>query len=181
LEDFERLLDSVVVPDGPLERIDRILLYVFDKMGTDDAIVTLNDDFDYSVAYARGPSEFNFLRDQAKNLGYLESPTYSPKECRLTIEGWKHIADLKRSAVKTNQAFIAMSFNSNLRTIYLDAVSRLSSKQATYHCDWTNHFNDKTIGSSLTFARAASSLQISPVRKALSTLKQDLLWGLAFP
>ena len=86
IEDFERLLDSVVVPNGPVERIDRILLYVFKHMETDDAEVTLDYERDYSVAYARNPGEFAFLAEKAKELGYLESPV-PPKEeeCRLTV------------------------------------------------------------------------------------------------
>jgi hypothetical protein len=132
IEDFERLLDSVVVPNGPIERIDRILLYVFKHMETDDAEVTLDYERDYSVAYARNPGEFAFLAEKAKELGYLESPV-PPKEeeCRLTLEGWKHIAEFKRDEVRTNQAFIAMSFDPALRSAYEEGI-KLALEQTGY-------------------------------------------------
>src|SRR2546430_728177 len=70
IQDFNNLLDSVIVPNGPLERIDRIIHYVFKRMETFDATVKLFD-HDYSIAYAKHPSEFRFLIDRASELGYL--------------------------------------------------------------------------------------------------------------
>ena len=123
VDNLETLLDSVVIPRSPLERIDRILLYVFKYMETDDAIVTLNSDHDYSLAYAKNASEFAFLTDKAKELGYLESPLPPvPEECRLTIEGWKQVATVNRDEVRTSQAFIAMSFDESLRSVYTDGI-----------------------------------------------------------
>ena len=121
-----------MVPNGPIERIDRILLYVFKHMETDDAEVTLDYERDYSVAYARNPGEFAFLAEKAKELGYLESPV-PPKEeeCRLTLEGWKHIAEFKRDEVRTNQAFIAMSFDPALRSAYEEGI-KLALEQTGY-------------------------------------------------
>jgi nucleoside 2-deoxyribosyltransferase len=123
INDFQSLLDSVVVPDGPLERIDRMLLYVFKNMATYHDTVTLDEKIDYAVVYAKSPSEFSFLRDQAKNLGYLESPVPpAEEECRLTLEGWKQVAELKKHEIRTNQAFVAMSFDPILRSIYLEGI-----------------------------------------------------------
>src|SRR5947207_2292589 len=51
IDDFDRLLDSVVVSEGPLERIDKILLHVHRNMDSDDAWVSLIGHSDYSVAY----------------------------------------------------------------------------------------------------------------------------------
>src|SRR5437763_15698165 len=51
VNDFDTLLDSVALPEGPIERIDKILLYVSKNMDADDAWVRLESDRDYSVAY----------------------------------------------------------------------------------------------------------------------------------
>jgi nucleoside 2-deoxyribosyltransferase len=122
IHSFDTLLDSVVVPSDPLERIDRIILHVFSRMETDDATVKLFD-HDYSVAYAKHASQFKFLIDRANELGFLDRSRNGPEDdCRLTIEGWRHVAELKKDEMRTNQAFVAMSFDDSLRFIYLDGV-----------------------------------------------------------
>lgn len=121
IESFEQLRDSVVVPEGPLERIDRILLYVLRKMDTDDAGVPISPQYDYSVGYTRNPTEFKFLVDRAVGIGYLEI-AYGESVYRLTFKGWEHAAQLSQSQVRTNLAFIAMSFDADLRPVYLEAI-----------------------------------------------------------
>ena len=121
IQSFDSLLDSVVVPEGPLERIDKILLYVHRNMDSDDAWVTLISDSDYSVAYAKTSSHFNFLRIQARELGYLEAPS-GGRECRLTLKGWKRVSELTKNEVRTTQAFVAMSFDPSLRSLYMEGI-----------------------------------------------------------
>lgn len=142
VNNLEELRDSVVVPEGPLDQIDRILLYVLRRMGTVDAGVSLRATVDFSVAYLTRPHEFDFLTERAVELGYLEY--VAGGQYRLALKGWKHVAELKRSEVTTNQAFIAMSFDSSLRTIYMEAV-KPALEQTGYvalRLDDT-HFNDK--------------------------------------
>jgi nucleoside 2-deoxyribosyltransferase len=122
INDFESLLGSVVVPNGPLERIDRIVLHIFRQMETYDAKVRLLD-HDYSIAYARSISEFRFLIDRASELRYLDRHRNGDiDDCQLTIEGWRHVGELRKNEIMTNQAFIAMSFDPTLRSVYLEGV-----------------------------------------------------------
>jgi hypothetical protein len=90
-------------------------------MPTADAVVTLNP-HDWSVAYAQNPNEFQFLADKAEELGYLEAPYGENPIYRLSLNGWKHVAELSRKESKSNQAFVAMSFDPALRPIYLDGI-----------------------------------------------------------
>jgi hypothetical protein len=120
IESFEQLRDSVVVPEGPLERIDRILLYVLRKMDTYDEGVPISQQYDYSVAYARNPAEFRFLLNRAIGIGYLEFDDEAAY--RLTLKGWEHAAQLSQSRVRPNLAFVAMSFDADLRPVYLEAI-----------------------------------------------------------
>ena len=122
VDDYESLLDSVAVPDGPLERIDKILLHVHRHMDSDDAWVKLDSVADRSVAYAKSYAQLNYLRMQARDLGYLESQKNDPSECRLTMEGWKRVGELMKSEVRTSQAFVAMSFDPALHSIYVDGI-----------------------------------------------------------
>jgi nucleoside 2-deoxyribosyltransferase len=122
VQDFDRLLDSIVVPSGPLERIDRIVLYIYRHTETDDVIVKLFD-YDYPIAYAKRPSQFRFLIERANELGYVQSTRYDDENhCRLTTQGWKHVGELKKDEARTNQAFIAMSFDPTLRSVYLEGI-----------------------------------------------------------
>jgi nucleoside 2-deoxyribosyltransferase len=122
VNNLDELRDSVAAPQGPHDQIDRILLYVLRKMESADAIVEMELGFDYSVAYAKSPSEFYFLLNQAVQLDYLEAPSPSYIRYRLTLDGWKRVAELEEKQVKTNQAFVAMSFDPNLRSVYLEGI-----------------------------------------------------------
>lgn len=121
IESLEQLRDSVVPPEGPLEHIDRILLYVLLKMDTYDAGVPISPQYDYSVAYTKNPAEFKFLVDRAVGIGYLEVP-YGESIYRLSFKGWEHAAQLSQSQVRANLAFVAMSFAADLHPIYLEAI-----------------------------------------------------------
>ena len=122
IESFDSLLDLVVVPNDPLERIDRILLHIFSRMETDDATVKLFD-HDYSVAYAKHAGQFKFLIDRANELGYLDRSRNNREDiCRLTIDGWKRVSELTKNEVRTNQAFVAMSFDPSLRSVYMEGI-----------------------------------------------------------
>jgi nucleoside 2-deoxyribosyltransferase len=118
------------VPQGPLERIDRIVLYVLRKMATDDATVTLRPDCDYSVAYARTPPEFEFLIERAVELEYIELAS-GGDQYRLRLKGWEHASQLARAQIRSNQAFVAMSFSPGLSSIYYNAI-----KPALKHCGY---------------------------------------------
>lgn len=121
IESFDRVRDSVVVPRGPLDCIDRILLHVYRNMPTADASVTLAPQFDYSVGYTKTQSEFKFLLDRAVGLDYLEIP-YGEAQYRLTLNGWKRISELRESSAKADQAFVAMWFAREMDDIWSDGI-----------------------------------------------------------
>lgn len=121
IRDFD-LLESVTVPDGPLAQIDRIVLYVYRHTPSAEAKVKLLDN-DYAIAYAKHAQEFKYLIDRANELGYLDrNRNGSEDTCWLTITGWKHVAELRKQERVINQAFVAMSFDPSLRSVYLDAI-----------------------------------------------------------
>jgi nucleoside 2-deoxyribosyltransferase len=123
INNFDDVLASVVVPNGPLERIDRIVRYIYEHMDSYDSTVKLIAQLDYSIAYAKHAREFGFLIDRASELRYMDRNNNGDEyTCQLTIAGWKHVSDLIRHDVKTNQAFVAMSFDETLRSIYFDAI-----------------------------------------------------------
>ncbi|MEK6279171.1 MAG: hypothetical protein AABN95_02350 [Acidobacteriota bacterium] len=121
IDSFDTLRTLVIPPRGPIERMDRILLYVLQKMETDDAGVLLSPPYDYSIAYSKNPTEFKFLIDRAIDMGYLEL-AYGEAEYRLTAKGWIYVTQLNRTDVNSHQAFIAMSFAPELVSAFMDGI-----------------------------------------------------------
>ncbi|HEX7999370.1 MAG TPA: hypothetical protein VF528_13370 [Pyrinomonadaceae bacterium] len=113
VEDLQKLRESVRIPDGPLESIDRILLYVYRKAPSAVEHVRLHFQNDYPIAYAKDAGEFEYFIEKAQELGYLERGT-DINRVRLGIDGWKRVSELRRYEVKSNQAFVAMWFNKDL-------------------------------------------------------------------
>jgi nucleoside 2-deoxyribosyltransferase/DNA-directed RNA polymerase subunit RPC12/RpoP len=119
VEDLEKLKDSVVIPDGPLESIDRILLYVYRKSDSAVQHVRLFPQTDYPIAYAKDVGEFEYFVEKALELGYLEQGSDTDR-VRLSLEGWKRVSELRKDEIKSNQAFVAMWFNKELDIAWAD-------------------------------------------------------------
>lgn len=107
---LDDLGSSTAVPQGPLERIDHIVLHLLRKMDTYDATVTLSPTYDYPLVYAKNPKEFEFLVSKSVELGYVELAA-GGAQYRLTVNGWQRASVLDAAKVKPRQAFVAMSFN----------------------------------------------------------------------
>ncbi len=124
IEDLEELEDSVVIPEGPLDSIDRILLYLHGKMNASDSFVQIHPEHDYPIAFAKNPDEFLFLLAKARELHYIESDPHSGTNLRLAIEGWRHLPSLRQSKTESDQAFVAMWFNKDLDLAWSDGFKK---------------------------------------------------------
>jgi hypothetical protein len=113
VEDLKELRDSVAVPKNPLESIDRILLYVLGKIkAADDGVAFKHTDC--SIAYAKNANEFSYFVFQALELNYLEIHPQGQSRHRLTLNGWRHLAELPQKEKRPSQAFVAMWFHKDL-------------------------------------------------------------------
>ncbi len=112
-EDVENILESVCVPSDPFETIDLLLKYLYTKAGTAGESVKLNAETDYPILFAKNPSEFLYYVEKARELKFIEP---HPKKVgyRLSLKGWKRLDELRGTERKSNQAFVAMWFDSNL-------------------------------------------------------------------
>jgi len=116
-ENIETLLDSVSISTDPFERIDLFLKYLFRRAGAPGPFVTLNETVDYPLLYAKDQYEFRYYVVKAHELDYIEikSGVYLQENpLRLSLKGWQRIAELKKSERKSDQAFVAMSFDKSL-------------------------------------------------------------------
>jgi hypothetical protein len=121
VEDLQKLRDSVVIPDGPLESIDRILLYVYRKADSAVQHVRLYFQTDYPIAYAKDVGEFEYFVEKAQELKYLERGS-DADWVRLGLEGWKRVSELRKDEVKSNQAFVAMWFSRDLNDAWSEGL-----------------------------------------------------------
>jgi hypothetical protein len=111
------LLSSASIPDGPFEAIDRLLLYIHRHARTAASYVEIKPT-DYSLVYAKDSDEFGFYLTRAAGLGYIENP--GGNQYRLTLEGWKRLDELRKRAIKSNQAFVAMWFSEEMKSVWSD-------------------------------------------------------------
>jgi len=109
-DNTEKLLNSKDIP-SPLEKMDKILLYIYKSTSAPGKWKEITSKVDYPVAYATDESEMKFYLDNLlqRNLIELASPQM-PDVFRLTIQGWERIDELRRKSPEGNQCFVAMWF-----------------------------------------------------------------------
>jgi nucleoside 2-deoxyribosyltransferase len=71
-----------------------------------------------------------FILEQLNEEGYIEikKGLMLPNEIRLTVKGWNKVDQLKNSNIDSKDAFVAMSFNSDLDNIYNNGISKAIEK-----------------------------------------------------
>lgn len=114
-DNVNNLIDSAPIPNGPIELIDRILLYLYENMKDTADFIKLTPSH-YPIAFAKNKKEFSFLLNEAKKFGYINQ--ISNVEYSLTIDGWKRVSELKERKVISDQAFIAMWFSEEMDSIW---------------------------------------------------------------
>ncbi len=68
VNNIQDIFDSTSVPDGPFEKIDRILQYIYYQADTDLAFVKIESPEDYPISYARDWKEFSRYLNKAIDL-----------------------------------------------------------------------------------------------------------------
>ena len=114
-----------------LEAISRRSKYPGYSVAIDSAI-------DYPVAWCENPEELGFHVDTLLERKLLMDGqgTYTPSgpgpsEYIITADGWKHLDEQSRPRVVSDQAFVAMSFDSSLLEAWENGI-RLAAKRAGY-------------------------------------------------
>jgi hypothetical protein len=126
-----KLLEELSIPADPLESIDLLLQVVLRKAGKSGKTVSFNSDVDYPLIVAQDQDEFWYIVNKALELNLVEhGPNRSGH--RLSIPGWKRLSELRSSAVKSTQAFIAMWFDPSLNEAWAKGF-----KLACEHCGYT--------------------------------------------
>jgi nucleoside 2-deoxyribosyltransferase len=117
-----QVLQSVTAPRTPFDAIDRIVMLVHERKPSMTAPVGLTDN-DWPLVVARQFEEFREFLSIAAGIGYIKAvPTGGLWECDLTLAGWRHVAELRTIGRVTNQAFVAMWFDTTLTPAYTDGI-----------------------------------------------------------
>jgi ribosomal protein S27E len=118
LEDIELVLDSVTAPSDPLETIDLLLHHLLPKKGGKASeYVEWSAPTDYPILYARDSEEFKYYIEKARELKLIE-PHPNGIKYRLSLKGWRRLAELRKYERKSDQAFVAMWFDSSLDEVW---------------------------------------------------------------
>lgn len=128
-DNIESLIQAADPPDGPLEALDRLLIYLEDeqKSFADRVVLTPRD---YPLVYAKDAEEFAFVTREADGSRFIgRSSTLSPDASgeaswQLTSKGWTRVQELKKTSRESDRAFVAMSFNPDLNTAYTDGIKK---------------------------------------------------------
>ncbi len=123
----DELIRSIPIPNDLIDAIDLILWHFADNSNRYSSVITFTPDNDYPIAATHDGEEFKYVIDSAKEEGYLEvgdEMPYAEKrvDCQLTRSGWQRIRDIKDRRIISDQAFVAMSFDSTLNFIYDNAI-----------------------------------------------------------
>lgn len=110
-DSFKHIFDSAPKLDDPFLRIDLLLDHTLKRGGRLDRSVTFNGDVDYPLVFGEDKDEFWFYVNKAIQAGLLENTN---KGYRLTPDGWKRLEHLRRTASRSDQAFVAMWFDEAL-------------------------------------------------------------------
>ncbi len=121
-ENIDDFLSKANVPRTPFDVLDRLLLRVYErtKWITDDVLV---QETDYPLLYLRSPQELEGFVRHLASLAYITSdPVKGGWECRLTLEGWKRVSELRTKGRGSSQAFVAMSFAPELEEVWTAGI-----------------------------------------------------------
>jgi hypothetical protein len=116
-DDAETILDSVSIPSDPFEAIDLLLKHLLRKAGKTSDVVQLEMENDYPILFAKDQDEFRYYLAKAHELRYIEHRE-GGSSCRLDLNGWRRLAELRKYERKSDQAFVAMWFDPSLDEVW---------------------------------------------------------------
>lgn len=114
-ENVQAILDSMAVPSDPFEAIDLLLKYLLRKAGRAGDLVSVNLLTDYPVLFAKDPDEFDFYVKKAQELKFIKR---SQNSYQLDLAGWRRLDELRKYERKSDQAFVAMWFHTDLDEVW---------------------------------------------------------------
>lgn len=121
-KNIRELVDINNAPKLVLEKMDRVLLYIYRKTKQAGERFPLNLSVDYPIAFAKSMREFDYIIDNLLKLNFVSktSAGYGIK-----IEGWKKIAEIEHLyKITGNKCFVAMWFDPSLENAFKNGFKK---------------------------------------------------------
>jgi nucleoside 2-deoxyribosyltransferase len=116
------VIKSAQVPQTPFDALDRLLLVVHTHMVSLTGGVKL-EDTDYPLIFARDFAEFRDFVNLMENIGWITTKRLPAAwECKISLAGWQHIAELRQVGRVSDQAFVAMWFDQALLPAWAEGI-----------------------------------------------------------
>ena len=148
------LLELVTVPKTPMDKINRILIYLFNKQSSMADYIPIDPKIMYPITYSTDKDELveflHFLLEDQLVKEKSNQKIYSPSwgtggvqysDFCLTVKGWERADDIIRRVPDSGLCFIAMKFNDKMYEICDSAI-----KPALIECgydSWVGKDNQK--------------------------------------
>lgn len=110
-------------------RADRLLGFIagrIDHVGRAYMLPSESTEDDQLEALAHSESieasELDYLESYLASRGWLKKSEADSRVCRITVAGYRHLAELATDRVQSRQAFVAMWFDESMEDVYASAI-----------------------------------------------------------
>ncbi len=125
---LDNYLEMIPYPKTLPEKMDKVLDYIAFKSDENSNGVKLHNAQERSIAYAGSSTEFDFIKNQLKEMNWIE---LQEQLYRLTYQGWQHVMENSKTKKNTKQVFVATWFDDSIDQVYVQI------KRAIEDCGYT--------------------------------------------
>lgn len=119
---LERPRDYTVVPESPMDKLERLLVHfgnMSDSFGKE--ITAPSPETGQAITFAKNREEYSFILKYM--LNQAKFIVNGAKGIVITFEGWQRIQELKKTSPASTQSFVAMSFDPSLDEAYQQGIN----------------------------------------------------------
>jgi nucleoside 2-deoxyribosyltransferase len=114
------------VPATPLHAIDRAMRLIDERVGGIDGYAQLDFDRDYPLLFLTRREQMVDIYMHLKKLELVrDTNSISGKApvVQLTLNGWRKVDELRKTGSNSDQAFVAMSFDEDMRSLFAEGIA----------------------------------------------------------
>lgn len=116
-------LDNNLPNYSPSQKQNKLLKIIEKKTKYPGKSVRLNKYYDYPLAWADHPSEFEYYINSLAERGLIKSMhTINDIDVQISPDGWDYIERDRLDLEEKTQAFVAMSFSDEMKSIWENAI-----------------------------------------------------------
>lgn len=135
--DYKDVISSFPIPKSPIEKVNLLLVYLFNHQISFADYIKINEDFDYPLAFAFDKKEFTYLIKYAYEDELIEfkgsgnpfiqlgsgETALTDDRLKLSMKGWTLADTLINKLPDSKQAFVALKFDDNMLEVFDQAIA----------------------------------------------------------